>query len=97
MREVNFQIEEVGLMYIAHFRAVVLKVYTHDFGIEIPFDRLNDFTALFPDINWEDGYFLHKLKGRYMRYVECDGKVIQFKHIIKDITYYVNNDLRENA
>lgn len=89
MQEIrNFQIKQIGTLYLAHYNVVTVKLYADDFGFSIPFDRIPEFCALFPEINFEDGEFLEILKGKYMRYIAENGKVIGLKHIIKDLTYY---------
>lgn len=92
IREQNFQIAEIGLRYTAHFNCCEVVLYGDDFAVTIPIKRMRDFTNLFPDINWEDGYMLHKLKDRYMRCVECDGRVIGLKHITKDLTFMLDEE-----
>ena len=88
MHEFNFEIKDIGLKYFGHNGYYALILYSDCFSVEIPFGRINEFVKLFPDVRWEDGYMLHKLKGRYMRCID-DGKlnVIGLKHITKDLTY----------
>ena len=90
MNEINFEILDIGLYYIAHFNLYQLKLFSDNFSLAIPLNRLNEFIQLFPDINWEDGYMFHKLKGRYLRAVlDNNGKLVQLKHIVKPIVYEV--------
>lgn len=88
--ESNFQIEEIGLKYIGHFNICEFVLYADCFSLTLPVSRMRDFIALFPDINWEDGYMLHKLKGRYLRCLENGkGKVVGLKHIVKNIVFMI--------
>lgn len=93
MNQFNCEITECGLRYIAHGDICELKLCTRDFGLTIPLNKISEFTKLFPDINWEDGYFFHKLKGRYLRaYTDRTGRIVGLKHIVKDITYVARDD-----
>ena len=88
VREENFQIEEIGLRYIGHFNACELVLYARSFAFTIPVDRVREFAELFRDINWEDGYMLHKLQGRYMRALVYNGRVVGLKHITKSLVFW---------
>lgn len=94
MKEQNFQIENIGLYYIAHFNCCMVRLWAEDFSFDIPLDRVNEFCYLFPDINWENGAFLEVLKNRYMRALIDNGKVVGLKHITLNRTYLkdVSND-----
>lgn len=89
--EFNFEIKDIGLEYIAHFNCFAIKLLADSFSITISPNQLKDFIKLFPEINWEDGYMIHKLKGKYLRAVEAEwGRIVALKHIIKDITFELN-------
>ena len=90
MLEENFQIESIGLQYIGHFNSYELRLFAHDFAATIPLKRIGDFVKLFPDVNWEDGYMLHNLCGRYLRrLLSPEGRILGFKHIVKDIVFMI--------
>ena len=89
----NYEIMECGLRYLGHYNRSVIKVCGASWGIEIPISRIGEFTELFPDINWEDGEFLHKLIGRYVRVTSDDcGKIVSISHITKDIHYLIDKE-----
>lgn len=91
MREYNDEIQECGLRYIAHYNYTQIVLFGKHFTFDIPPDRLYEFIQIFPDMKWEDGEFLHRLKGKYIRVVENDeGEIYSFKHIIDNIEYIVN-------
>lgn len=89
----NYEIMECGLKYIGHYNQSVVKVYGTSWVIEIPINRMREFTDLFPDINWKDGEFLHKLIGRYVRVTTDDNsKIVSISHITKDIHYLIDKE-----
>lgn len=96
-RTFNEEITECGLRYLGHYNRCCVKVCGNCFGLEIPMDRMRDFINLFPDINWEDGEFLHKLIGRYLRVTVDDyGNLYSLHHITKSIDYMIDKERDEN-
>lgn len=89
IRTVNFQIDKIGLIYIAHYNKYEIRVYAKNFGFNIQKHRVGEFCNLFPDINWEDGQFIEVLKGRYMRALIEDDIVKGVQHITDDLTYMI--------
>ena len=97
MREIeNFEIEKIGVLYTAHFNCVELRLYVRNFGVHIPFNRVGEFCALFPDVDWEDGGFLEQLNGRYMRVIIDGGIVKGFMHITKDLVYMCDKEDKDD-
>ena len=63
-------------------------------GITIPIDRLNEFTDIFPELDWENGEFIHNLKGKYIRLAYDENfEIYSISHIVKDLTYMVKKEL----
>ena len=87
MEEQNFQIQKIGLYYIAHFNCCAVRLCAEDFGFDIPNKRIQEFCSLFPDVDWEDGEFIEVLEGRYMRALIENNKVVGVKHITKNLVY----------
>lgn len=89
MHYCNKEILEIGAMYTGHFDNVSIRVIGDTWHFDIPSCKMREFTDIFPDINWEDGYYLEKLKGRYIRLYDdgCKYKIV--KHITKDLTYEI--------
>lgn len=111
MKEINGQIDEIGLKYIEHFNTyqfeVSIKTHSNYFSLIIPLDRFDQFIKLFPEINWEDGYMLHKLKGRYLRCCVVEDpksmtnytvpqSIVALKHIVREIIYLVEEGTDES-
>ena len=92
MRERNFQIENIGLYYMAHYGKRILRLCAKDFAVDIPINRIHEFCDLFPDVDWEDGAFLEVLKGRYMRVLIDKDIVVGLKHITKELVYMVKRE-----
>lgn len=92
MSETNYQIEKIGVVYMGHYNRTYVKLYGRCFGIEIPFERMRDFTNIFPDVQWEDGRFLEDLKGRYIRVVIDDktSNIVAIKHITDDLVFEIS-------
>ena len=89
----NFQIQSIGLQYLGHFNVCSLRLFADSFGVTIPLKRVGEFVKLFPDVDWENGYMLHNLCGRYLRVmVSKEGRVIGFKHIVDDIEFILTED-----
>lgn len=61
MNTMNTEIIDCGLIYNAHYNMSEVKVYCNNCRITIPIDRLNEFTDIFPELDWEDGEFIHNL------------------------------------
>lgn len=96
-RTFNEEITECGLKYLGHYNRSCVNVCGNCFSLEIPMDRIRDFTELFPDVNWENGEFLHKLIGRYIRVTVDDyEKLYSLHHITKPINYMINKECDEN-
>ncbi len=94
---INTEIEECGLKYSGHCDRSVIRVCGSNWGVDIPIDRMGDFTKLFPDIHWENGEFIHKLIGRYLRITVDDNcHVCAMHHITKPIDYFVIKERDEN-
>lgn len=96
MKTFNDEIKECGLFYFGHYDNLYIRLVGTNFNIEIPFEEVREFTKIFPEINWEDGEFINKVKGKYIRVNATDdySRVCSLEHIIKDIKYIVNGDLR---
>ena len=87
----NSQIKRCGIKYTAHYNIYSISCYGDSWGIEIPINRLNEFTYIFPEFDWEDGTFLEDIKGTYIRIsYDKNFKIISLQHIVKDLTYEVN-------
>lgn len=90
-RKENFEIKEIGLYYIGHFRSSCIRLCADSFGVNIPAERIPEFCMLFPDVDWENGEYLEILKGRYMRAILQGERVIGLEHITKNLTFYLGN------
>lgn len=90
MRIINTEIIDCGLIYNAHDNSSEVKVYGTAWSITIPIDRLNEFTDIFPELDWEGGEFIHNLKGKYVRLAyDKNFEIYSISHIVKDLTYMV--------
>lgn len=90
MRTINTEISNCGLIYNIHYNLSEVKVYGIDWGITIPIDELREFVAIFPELNWEDGEFIHNLKGKYIRLTYDENfEIYSISHIVKNLTYIV--------
>ena len=82
MRTINTEIVDCGLIYNAH--------YGTSWGITIPIDRLNKFVNIFPELDWENGEFIHNLKGKYIRITYDENfEIYSISHIVKNLSYMV--------
>ena len=44
----------------------------------------------FPELDWEDGEFIHNLKGKYVKLAyDKNFEIYSISHIVKDLTYMV--------
>lgn len=92
----NFKIEKIGLRYVGHYKYVSVHLSAKDFGADIPINRVSEFCCLCTDVNWEDGKYIDVLNGTYMRRIVEDNKVVGFKHIINDKTYWIDEERKNN-
>ena len=93
----NTQIVKCGIKYIGHYNYAEIKVYGDCWGVTISQKRLREFTNIFPNKNWEDGLFLEKLAGEYIRIVyDENSNIVALKNIVKDIDYIVKDNSDEN-
>jgi hypothetical protein len=89
----NQEIIDIGIIYHGHSKRSYVEVLLENCRIPIKQSELNLFCSIFSDINWEDGEFLHRLKGRYVRIgIDSNSKVRFIKHITKDLTFYCDED-----
>jgi len=87
----NQQITSIGLKYVGHFNICEFSVTFDTCGTDIPIKRIGEFVKLF-DVDMEDGYMLHKLKGSYVR-VTFDWntrRLVMIQHITKDKNYILD-------
>lgn len=90
MNTMNTEIIDCGLIYNAHYNMSEIKVYGNAWRITIPIDRLNEFTDIFPELDWGNGEFIHNLKGKYVRLAyDKNFEIYSISHIVKDLTYMV--------
>lgn len=90
MRTINTEIINCGLVYNAHYNTSEVKVYGDAWGITIPIDRLREFVNIFPEIDWENGEFIHNLKGKYIRITYDENfEIYSISHIIKNLAYVI--------
>lgn len=90
---INDEIIECGVRYTGHYDNSAVKFFFTSCGIEVPMNRMREFTKLFPDINWEDGEFIYKLIGRYVRITTDDcSNIVSISHITKDIHYIIDKE-----
>lgn len=47
--------KKVRIKYIGHYNVSIIEIIGVNWRVEIPQNRLNDFTKLFSDIHWKDG------------------------------------------
>lgn len=96
MKTFNDEIKECGLFYLGYYDNLYIRLTGTKFGIEIPFEDVKKFTNIFPEIKWEDGEFINKVKGKYIRVNVTDDyqKVCSLEHIVKDIKYIVGEDFK---
>ena len=91
MRIDNQEIIDIGIVYHGHSKKSYIEVFLENCRISIKQSELNLFCSIFPDVKWDDGVFLHYLKGRYVRVgIDSDFKVRWIKHITKDLTFYLD-------
>ena len=90
MNTMNTEIVDCGLIYNAHYNMSEVKVYGNAWIITIPIDRLNEFVNIFPEFDWENGAFIHSLKGQYIRITYDENfEIYSISHIVKDLSYIV--------
>lgn len=88
----NDEIKKAGIKYLGHYNKAYIEVVGTTWRLEIPQNRLGEFTRLFPEINWEDGCFLEEIVGKYVRVTTDDEmKIYALHHIVKNIDYFVNS------
>lgn len=86
----NDEIKKSGLKYLGHYNRAYCEIIGTTWKLEIPMNRIGEFTRLFPDINWEDGSYLEDIVGRYLRVTyDDDMKLYALHHITKSIDYMV--------
>jgi hypothetical protein len=90
MKTVNAEIINCGLFYCGHNDECFIHLITDQGIIDFSVDRLYKFVEIFPDIEWDSGNYIYKLKGRYIRLVYDDSyHVIGIKHIVKDCCFII--------
>lgn len=87
--EVNDEIKRIGVKYNGHCNVAEIRVEGSNWYIKVPKSRVGEFCRLFPDVNWENGEYLHVLHGRYVRVeFDDDGRVHVVRHIVKNLEYF---------
>ena len=92
MRIFNSEIKNAGAMYIGHFYKLEIKVCGDNWGVTIPEARVDEFLNIFPEVNYEDGFWFEDLNGKYVRVMEDGFKVVALMNIIGEQIYYVKGD-----
>lgn len=89
---INDEIKRIGIRFIGHYNKTEIKVEGTNWHIIVPPNRVRAFCKLFPDVDWENGQYIHTLKGRYVRVTfDEDSKIYSIQHIVKDLEYYVDH------
>lgn len=89
-RQMNDEITKCGLKYLGHYNRAYCEVEGTTWRLEIPMNRIGEFARLFMEINWEDGEFIEKIKGCYVRVTLDDNMhIYALHHITKSIDYIV--------
>lgn len=89
-KTINDKIKQIGLKYCGHYNTSKIQVVGTTWRLDIPTNKIGEFTRLFPDVNGEDGEFIECLKGRYIRVTYDENMVLHsLHHIVKDIDYII--------
>lgn len=90
-RQMNDEIKDIGLKYYGDTNTSHLIVVGSTWRIEVPMSRVGEFCRLFPQLNWEHGEFLNRIKGQYLRVTFDDRmQLYSLHHITKSIDYIVD-------
>ena len=90
-KTINGEIKKAGIKYIGHYNVSIIEIIGDNWRVEIPQNRLNDFTKLFPEIYWEDGAFIEEIIGKYLRVTYDENMNIHsLHHIVNQIDYMIN-------
>lgn len=90
MKYENAKIVEVGLYYIGHYRTAHIKIDLETRGggacVTIPTNKIGEFLSIFEDdIDLEDGFYIHHLKGLPVRMLlDETRKIVAIGNILSE-------------
>lgn len=86
----NTQIKKCGLAFLGNGISKFILSDDATWSLEIPLNRIKDLVKLFPEINWENGQYLNKIKNSYLRLIMNEhSDILGLEHIIKDDLCYI--------
>ena len=94
----NTQIKKCGLAFLGKGTSRFILSDDATWSLEIPLDRIKDLIKLFPEISWQNGQYLNKIKNSYLRLIMNEhSDILGLEHIIKDdLCYIIDIESKEN-